>query len=90
VVAAVIYLKFGQKYQITSQGVQKTVRWPSPRSQEIAWANLGEVLVRRGLTQSLLRVGNLLIEDRSGGPALFWFGLSHPQEVKDAIERRRA
>lgn len=88
-VAAVVYMRRGQEYRITSRGVSKLVRWPSPRQQEIAWADLGEVLVRRGLTQSLLRVGNLLLRDKSGGQSLFWFGLAHPQEVKDAIERRR-
>jgi hypothetical protein len=88
-VAAVVYLKWGQEYHITSQGVAKISRWPSPRRQEISWASLGEVLVRRGLTQTLLQVGNLLIKDASGGPVMFWFGLANPKEVKEEIERRR-
>jgi hypothetical protein len=45
--------------------------------------------VRRGLTQTLLQVGNLLIKDVSGGPEMFWFGLANPKEVKEEIERRR-
>jgi len=88
-VAAVVYMKWGQEYHITSQGVVKISRWPSPRRQEISWASLGEVLVRRGLTQTLLQVGNLLIKDASGGPVMFWFGLANPKEVKEEIERRR-
>jgi hypothetical protein len=88
-VAAVVYMKWGQEYRITSQGVVKISRWPSPRRQEISWTGLGEVLVRRGLTQTLLQVGNLLIKDVSGGPEMFWFGLANPKEVKEEIERRR-
>ncbi len=84
-----IYLRWGQEYRITSRGVSRLVRWPAPQRQEVAWGSLGEVQVRRGLTQSLLRVGNLVLEDKSGGPALFWFGLSYPQEVKAAVEERR-
>jgi len=33
-------------------------------------------------------VGNLLIQDKSGGPGLFWFGLADPKAVKDLIEQR--
>ena len=89
VLALVVYMKWGQEYRITPRGVVKLWRWPSPRQQEITWQNLGEVLVRKGLTQSMLWVGNLLIQDKSGGPAMFWFGLANPKEVKDDIERRR-
>jgi hypothetical protein len=64
-------------------------RWPSPRQREITWENLGDVLVRRGLTQTLLRVGNLIIREQSGGPEMFWFGLANPKEVQAEIERRR-
>ena len=64
-------------------------RWPSPRQQEITWQNLGDVLLRRGLIQTILKVGNLIIQDKSGGPAMFWFGLGNPKEVQDDIQRRR-
>ena len=89
VIALVVYMKWGQEYRLTPRGVMKLWRWPSPRQQEITWENLGEVLVRRGLTQSILRVGNLLIKDKSGGPDMFWFGLANPKEIKDDIDRRR-
>jgi hypothetical protein len=89
VVAAVVYMRWGYEYRLTPQGVVKLVRWPSLQRQEIAWSDLGEVQVRRGLTQTLLNVGNLLFQDKSGGPAMFWFGLANPKEVKEEIERRR-
>src|SRR5659263_147937 len=54
VLAAVIYQKYGQEYRVTSRGVVRVWRWPSPREQEIAWENLGEILVLRGLTQTIL------------------------------------
>lgn len=89
VLAAVIYMRYGQDYRVTSQGVAKVVRWPSPRRQEIAWKDLDEILVLRGLTQSLLHVGNLSFSDKSGGPEMFWFGLSHPKDVKILIDEKR-
>ena len=89
VIALVIYLKLGREYRLTPRGVVMLWRWPSPRQQEITWKNLGDVLLRRGLTQSILRVGNLIIRDKSGGPDIFWFGLANPKEVQAEIERRR-
>ena len=86
-VAAVVYMRWGQEYQVTPRGVSKVWRWTG-RQEEILWKNLGDVLVRRGLTQTLLQVGNLLIQDKSGGPGLFWFGLADPKAVKDLIEQR--
>ncbi|MCJ7819315.1 MAG: hypothetical protein MUP25_05765, partial [Syntrophales bacterium] len=59
VLGAVIYQKYGQEYRVTSRGVVRVWGWPSPREQEIAWENLGEILVLRGLTQTILQVGNL-------------------------------
>jgi len=88
-VAVVIYMKWGQEYRVTSQGVAKLIRWPAPQRQEISWANLGEVTAVRGLTQTLLQVGNVIIKDKSGGPEMFWFGLANPKEVKAELERRR-
>ena len=63
-------------------------RWTG-RRQEIPWEKLGDVVVLRGLTQSMLQVGNLLMKDTAGGPDLFWFGLADPKAVKDLIEERR-
>jgi hypothetical protein len=89
VVAAVVYRKYGQEYQVSSRGVAKVRRWPSPQRQEIAWENLGEVMVLRGLTQTMLQVGNLALVDKSGGAEMFWFGLANPKDVKDRIDRKR-
>ncbi|MCL4500337.1 MAG: PH domain-containing protein [Deltaproteobacteria bacterium] len=89
VIAAVIYLKFGREYRITPKGLITVWRWPSPRQQEIAWVNLGDVLLRRGLIQTILHVGNLMIQDKSGGPQMFWYGLPNPKEIQAEIERRR-
>jgi hypothetical protein len=89
VLAAVIYMKYGQEYHVTSRGVAKVTRWPSPRRQEITWENLDEVLVLRGLTQSLLQVGNLSFIDKSKGPEMFWFGLANPKDVKALIDGKR-
>ena len=89
VLAAVIYQKYGQEYRVTSRGVVRVWRWPSPREQEIAWEHLGEILVLRGLTQSILQVGNLAFRDKAGGSEMFWYGLHNPKDVKDLIDRKR-
>ena len=89
VLAAVIYQKYGQEYRVTPRGVVRVWRWPSPRQQEIAWENLEEILVLRGLTQTILQVGNLAFRDKAGGPEMFWYGLLNPKEVKDLIDRKR-
>jgi hypothetical protein len=87
VVAAVAY-QWSQEYQMTAAGLSKNWRWPA-RRHHIPWENVGEIQVRRGFTQSLLRVGNLSIMDKTGGPEMFWFGLSHPKEIQEIIERSR-
>jgi hypothetical protein len=89
VLAAVIYQKYGTEYQVTPRGVARVWRWPSPRRQEIAWEHLGEVMVLRGLTQTMLQVGNLALPDKSGGPDMFWYGLAEPNDVKAEIDEKR-
>ena len=89
VLAAVLYQKYGTEYRVTSRGVVRVWRWPSPREQEIAWENLGEVLVLRGLTQTVLQVGNLAFRDKAGGSEMFWYGLLNPKDVKDLIDEKR-
>lgn len=89
IVAAVIYQKYGTEYQVTTRGVARVWRWPAYRRQEIAWEHLGEVMVLRGLTQTMLRVGNLALTDKSGGPDMFWFGLINPKEIKTLIDEKR-
>jgi hypothetical protein len=89
IVIAVIYQMYGQEYHVTSRGVARVWRWPSPRQQEILWENLGEIMVLRGLTQSMLQVGNLAFPDKSGKPEMFWFGLVNPKDLKDLIDGKR-
>ena len=89
VVVAVVYQKYGTEYQVTTRGVARIRRWPSLRRQEIAWENLGEVMVLRGLTQTVLQVGNLALPDKSGEPEMFWYGLANPVDVKDEIDEKR-
>ncbi len=89
VLAAVIYQKYGQEYHVTSRGVALIRRWPAAREEEIPWENLAEILVLRGLTQSMLQVGNLAFRDKAGGPGMFWYGLPHPKDIKELIEAKR-
>ena len=89
VLVAIIYQKYGQEYRATSRGVAKVTRWPSLRRQEIPWKNLGEILVLRGLTQTMLQVGNLAFRDKAGGPEMFWYGLLNPKDIKDLIDGKR-
>ena len=89
VLAAMIYQKYGTEYRVTSRGVVRVRRWPSPREQEIAWENLGEILVLRGLTQTVLQVGNLALRDNARNSDMFWHGLLNPKDVKELIEAKR-
>ncbi len=86
-VAAVIY-KWSQIYQVSEKGLSKVWRWPEKR-QDLPWEQVGGIQVTRGFTQTMLRVGNLKIRDNRGGPEMVWFGLAHPKEVKDIIEKSR-
>ncbi len=87
VLAAVVY-QWTQEYHLTAKGLSKVWRWPE-RRQEMPWENVGEIQVRRGFIQTMLRVGNVVIRDKTGGPLMFWFGLANPKEVKDSIEGNR-
>lgn len=88
IVATAVAYQWTQEYHMTAEGLSKVWRWLE-RRQEISWENVGEIQVRRGFTQTMLRVGNVSIQDKSGGPLMFWFGLSNPKEVKEIIERNR-
>ncbi len=87
-VAVVLYRKGGQEYQATSRGVRVVWRWPQ-RQEEIPWEDLGDIQLKRGLTQTLLNVGNLFITDKAGQKQLLWYGLADPKGVKAALEARR-
>lgn len=87
VLAGVAY-QWTQEYHLTARGLSKVWRWPE-RRQDIPWENVGEIQVARGFTQTMLRVGNVRIHDKTGGPEMFWFGLPNPKEVKEIIEKSR-
>ncbi len=86
---AVIVQKFGQEYRATSRGLKRVGFWPA-KEEEIPWPEVGEIKLQRGLTQTLLQVGNLVILDKQGVPRLTWERLANPQGVKSALEARRA
>jgi hypothetical protein len=87
VAAAVFYLKYGQEYRATPRGLKRVGFWPA-QEEEIVWPQVGEIKVQRGLTQTLLNAGNLVILDRTGTPRLCWERLADPKGVKAALEAR--
>jgi len=89
VLAAVILGKFGQEYRATPRGLKRVGFWPA-KEEEIPWPEVGEITLQRGLTQTLLKVGNVVIYDKQGAPRLCWERLADPQGVKAALEARRA
>jgi hypothetical protein len=89
VVAALALRKFGQEYRATPQGLKRVGFWPAVE-EEIAWSDVGEIKVERGLTQTLLNVGNLVIQDKKGVARLSWERLADPKGVKAVLEDRKA
>ena len=89
VLAALALRKFGQEYRATPQGLKRVSFWPA-EEEEIAWPDLGEIKVERGLTQTLLNVGNLVIQDKKGVARLSWERLADPKGVKAVLEDRKA
>lgn len=88
VLAALALRKFGQEYRATPKGLKWIGFWPAVE-EEIAWPEVGEIKVERGLTQTLLNAGNVIIHDKKGLPRLSWERLANPKEVKEALEARR-
>jgi hypothetical protein len=87
--AAVILGKFGQEYRATSAGLKRLGFWPA-KEENLPWPEVGEIRLQRGLTQTLLNVGNVVIHDRQGAPRLVWERLADPRGVMSALEARRA
>jgi hypothetical protein len=82
---AVLYLKFGQQYEMDDTGVRTVWRYP-PRQQLVRWQEIKEITVRAGLTQTLLGIGNIAIQPRQG-QEIVWYGLESPKLVKTLLER---
>lgn len=89
VFAALALRKFGQEYRATPRGLKRVGFWPAVQ-EEMAWSEVGEMSVERGLTQTLLDTGNVVIRDRQGVPRLLWERLADPKGVKTALEARKA
>ena len=87
--AAVILGKFGQEYRATSGGLKRLGHWPA-KEETLPWPEVGEIRLQRGLTQTLLNVGNVVICDKQGAPRINFERLADPHGVKDALEARRA
>jgi hypothetical protein len=85
---AVILGRFGQEYRATPTGLERVGRWPS-KEEAISWPEVGEMVVQRGLTQTLLNVGSVVIHDKQGAARLTWERLADPQGVRAALEARR-
>jgi hypothetical protein len=88
VLAVFILGKFGQEYRATRTGLKRVGFWPA-KETEILWPEVGEISVQRGLTQTLLNAGNVVIHDKQGVPRMCWERLADPQNVKAALEARR-
>lgn len=82
----VLYLKYGQQYQMDAEGVKIIYRYP-PREVLIRWHEIDKITVRAGLTQTILRLGNIAITRQGAGEEMVWYGLESPKLVKSFLER---
>ena len=89
VLALVFLRKSGQEYRATPKGLTKVSFWPAVE-ESLTWPEVGELTVQRGLTQTLLNTGTVVINDKEGNPKMAWERLADPQSVKAALEARRA
>ncbi len=81
----VLYLKYGQHYEMDTEGVKTIYRYP-PRQELIPWHEIDKITVRAGLTQTILGVGNIAIQPRQG-EEMVWYGVESPKLVKTFLER---
>jgi hypothetical protein len=84
-VGAVVYLKYGQQYEMDTAGVRISWRYP-PRQQLVRWQEINEITVRAGLTQTILGIGNIAIQPHQG-EEIVWYGLESPKLIKTLLER---
>lgn len=88
VLALVAVKKIGQEYRATPRGLTQVSRWPAV-SEELPWPEVGDIKVQRGLTQTLLNTGDLIIQDTKGVARLCWERLADPKGVKAMVEARQ-
>ena len=87
VLAGLALRRYGQEYRATPQGLKRLNFWPAA-VEELSWEEVGEIKVQRGLTQTLLNTGDVIIQDKSGAPRLCWERLADPKGVKAALEAK--
>lgn len=88
VLALVGLKKFGQEYRATPRGLKQMAWWPAV-TEELSWPEVGEIKVQRGLTQTFLNTGDVIIQDTQGVARLCWERLADPKGVKAALETRK-
>jgi hypothetical protein len=81
----VLYLKFGQHYELGAKGLKISWRYP-PREQLLRWPEIQKISVRAGLTQTILGIGNISIQPYQG-EEMVWYGVESPKLVKTLMER---
>lgn len=87
--AGVVYMKWGSEYRFSATGVQKVRRYP-PGQEELTWDQVGRLEIQRGLTHTLLDIGNIAIKPREGmGSEIVLTGVSHPKLVQELMENLR-
>ncbi|MFP3867064.1 MAG: hypothetical protein ACLFUU_02750 [Desulfobacteraceae bacterium] len=85
----VFYLKWNQEYHISPQGISRIRRFPA-QLERLAWTEVDQIEMRRGLTQTLLRVGNVIVKPQSADKSVIMlYGIEHPKEIKELMERAR-
>jgi hypothetical protein len=88
-VLGLVFLRmFGQEYRATPTGLRRVSFWPAVE-ESLAWPEVGQITVQRGLTQTLLNTGTVIFHDKQGAPKLMWERLADPRGVKAALEARR-
>jgi hypothetical protein len=82
----VLYLKYGQHYEMDTEGVKICWRYP-PGQRLIRWHEIDKITARVGLTQTLLGVGNVAIQPQGAGEEMVWYGVESPKLLKTLVER---
>ncbi len=87
--AGVVYMKWSQEYRITLEGVERIRRYP-PEKEKLRWEEVARLEVQRGLTHTLLDVGNIVVMPRDGArQAIVLSGVRAPKHIRDFMEHLR-
>ncbi len=88
VLALVGLKKFGQEYRAAPGGLKQVAWWPAV-TEELSWPEVGEMKIQRGLTQTFLNTGDIIIHDTQGVARQCWERLADPKGVKAALDARK-